>query len=149
MDLKNVDWSKISKLYDDLEASGKLKSSGSSDGSKTTWNPETIRYCKDHIDGRFMREALYGVSRCSMICSDDHIAHVVLRMYVRKIVPFPRPFGLTEKVPEVIWRYLKVVAKEEHDRARRDICFEEEAWNRPSFTYVVKVDYYRPKRYKK
>jgi hypothetical protein len=149
MELTGVDWSKLSKLYDDLDAQKKVRSSTSSGSSKSTWSPEMTAYCKNQIDGMWIREALYGVSRVNLTASDDHIAHIVLRLYVRKIVPFPRPFGLEGQLAEEVWTYMKLAAKEEHNKARRDICFEQEAWNRPSFTYVVKVEYYRPRRYHK
>lgn len=148
MDLKGIDWSKVSKLYDELEDGRKKRSSSAPSSSKSTWSPEMTMYCKNQIDGRWIREALYGVSRCNLQASDDHIAHVVLRMYVRKIVPFPRPFGLEGQLDDEVWEYMKLAAKKEHEKALRDICFEREAWNRPSFTYIVNVEYYRPKRYK-
>ena len=148
MELIGVDWSKLSKLYDDLDAQKKVRSSTSSGSSKSTWSPEMTAYCKNQIDGMWIREALYGVSRVNLQASDDHIAHIVLRLYERKIVPFPRPFGW-KALNDHVWEYLKLAAKCEHNKARADVCFETESWNRPSFTYVVKVDYYRPKRYKK
>jgi hypothetical protein len=153
MDPKQMNWEELIKLYDATHAKRASRRSGSSGGSgkrgdlKKEWDPKVLQYMKVQIDGRWISEALYGVSRCSLNLSDDHIAHVVLRMYVRKVVPFPRPFGLEGELPDEVWEYMVRRAHEMHEQAREDIDWESEAWNRPDLTYWKVVEYWRPKGY--
>jgi hypothetical protein len=63
--------------------------------------------------------------------SDDHISNVVLRMYARKIAPFPRPFGMDTRVPTVVWKALVQRAHEMREIiVEWNVTDKREYWNR-------------------
>jgi hypothetical protein len=63
--------------------------------------------------------------------SDDHIANVILRLYVRYIIPFPRPFGLEFQIPDEVWDHMvKKVAEMREYLLEWHKTEKEELWNR-------------------
>jgi hypothetical protein len=103
------EWEKLQELYDKLNSNRPRRARGAprTQGPKvTTWDPRWISYAKEQIDGTWLHDTFWGTVCTNPTSSNDHIAHVILRQYVRRIRPFPLPFGREMDIPDEVWNYM-------------------------------------------
>jgi len=116
-----VEWSRLTKLYEDLDA---LRRSRAPRGSKTgevivkEWSSKWIAYATNQINSEYLKETWQGTTNLNINCSDDHIAHVILRQYKHIIHPFKTPFRASDFIPEAVWQQMlkKVAECREYNR---------------------------------